>query len=117
MPAIGLRQLSTIIGVAAGLLELFLAFTAVKEGGKSADYVGMFIYIVPFILMLGAVLVSVKHETYLGAGIMVVAFAIQHVLDPIRGVYILPMLLVMAAVALALRVDHELRDERAAPGT
>jgi hypothetical protein len=114
MPAIGLRQLSTIIGLAAGLTELFLALTAVAMTGKSADYVGMFIYIIPFIMMLGAVLVSVKHETYLGAGIMVVAFAMQHVLDPIRGVYILPMLLVMAAVALALKVDHDLRGESAA---
>jgi hypothetical protein len=117
MPAIGLRQVSTIIGVAAGLLELFLAITAVKEGGKSADYVGMFIYIIPFVMMLGAALVSMKHETYLGAGIMVVAFAVQHVLDPIRGVYILPMLLVMAAVALALRVDHDLRNESAPSST
>lgn len=109
MPVIGLRQLSTIIGVLAGLTELFLAFGAAHGEGKSADYVGIFIYIVPLIMMLGALSVSYSRETYLGAGIMVVTFALQHVLDPIRAIYILPMLLVVAAVALALRVDAELR--------
>jgi hypothetical protein len=113
---IGARQLSTVVGVAAGLTELFLALTAVITTGKSADYVGMFIYIIPFIMMLGAVMVTYRQEPYLGAGIMVVAFALQHVLDPIRGIYILPMILVGIAVALALRVDHQLRTSAAQAG-
>lgn len=115
MQAIGLRQLSTIIGVAAGLVELVLAFTAVKVGGKSGDYVGIFIYAIPLIMMFGAVLVTLKRETYVGAGIMIITFAVQHVLDHIRGVYILPMVLVTVAVVLALKVDYDaLRDEPAA---
>jgi hypothetical protein len=113
MPAGGLRRLSTIIGVIAGLTELVLAFTAVVTTGKSADYVGMFIYVVPFVIMLGAVLVSYRHEPDLGAGMMVVGFAIQHVLDPIRPIYLLPMVLVAIAVALALRADYDLRHQAA----
>jgi hypothetical protein len=97
------------------LTELFLALTAVVTTGKSADYVGFLIYVIPLVMIAAAVAVSYWYEAYLGAGIMIVSFGIQHNLDPIRGVYVLPMILVAIAVILAMRVDYEIHaDERAA---
>ncbi|MBX6424721.1 MAG: hypothetical protein IRZ09_02170 [Variibacter sp.] len=115
MRTIGLRQLATALGVAAGLVELFLVATAVAETGRSADYAGIFVYILPLVIIGGAIAVSYVQEAAIGAGIMIVGFATQHVMVHIRGASILPMILAVLAVALAMRVDAEQRKSAAAP--
>jgi hypothetical protein len=114
MPAIGLRQAATILGVAAGVLELVLAALILKDGPKAFDYTGLFIYIVPLVMIAGAVAITYVRETFVGAGIVVVTFAIQHTLAHLQTIHLIPMALATAAVVLAMRVDVDLRAEAAA---
>ena len=105
-----LRNAALALGVVSGLIELYIAATAVAATGRSSNYTGFMLFVVPWGVIAGAVAIRYYRETYLGAGVILVSIAIMHVLVEIKGMYFLPILLAAGAGAIGVYLDSMTRN-------
>jgi hypothetical protein len=114
-------KLAAALGALCGLIELYEAITFVEDIKRGSTNVvrGVFIFILPLVIVAGAVGIFFRN-IILGAGAIVVGLALQHYLIEIAGRHYLALALGLAAVFLAMSVqrrhDFEELKREEAPG-
>jgi hypothetical protein len=116
MPSIStLKNVAMALGVSSGLIEIFLAATTVAAVGRSANYVGFMIYVVPLLIIAGGLAIRLYPDSALGTGVVLNGIAIQHVLVEIKPIHYLPIILAVLAVIIGLYLPEHLSARSDAP--
>ena len=100
-----LRNVALALGLASGVIEIVIAATATTETGRSSNYQGVMLFVVPLGIIVGALAIRYYRDAYLGAGIILVSAAMMHVLVEIKGIYVLPVALAAAAILIGVYLD------------
>jgi hypothetical protein len=105
-----LKNIAMALGVMSGLIEIYIAYTAAPEVTRSSDYAGFMLLIIPLGIIAGALAIRFYRESHVGAGIVLMSIAIQHILLQIKPLYFLPIVLAGLAVAIGVYVDDARRE-------
>jgi hypothetical protein len=116
MNSTNMLKLAAVLGAICGLVELYEAATFVEDIRRGSTNVvrGVFIFIMPLVIVAGAVGVYFE-RVVIGAGTMLVGIGIQHYLIDMAPRHFIPVAIGLAGIFLAMYVQsrrdaEELKD-------